>query len=101
MLGSVMVIAMLLETAIETAIEMETETPIALAVKGVQRHRAAELVVPMPKAPALTVTVAARAIAAAVREIAVAITVQGPRHGVMLHVVTAARSSAARGAKLF
>ena len=101
MLDSEMGIAMLLVTALRTAIEMEIETPIALAVKGVQRHRAAELVVPMPKAPALTVTVAARAIAAAVREIAVAITVQGPRHEEMHHVVTAARSSAARGAKLF
>ena len=94
-------IEMLLVTALRTAIEMEIETPIALAVKGGQLHRGAEPVVPTLKAPALTVTVAARAIAAAVREIAVAITVQGPRHEVMHHVVTAVRSSAARGVKLF
>ena len=69
--------------------------------EGRPAPQGAEPVVPTLKAPALTVTVAARAIAAAVREIAVAITVQGPRHEVMHHVATAVRSSAARGAKLF
>ena len=95
MLDSVKALEMVTEILLVTA----TETAIALAVKGAQLLRVVALVVPTQKAPALTV--AARAIAVAVPEIAAAIAVQGLRRGVMRHVVIVVRNSEAQGAKLF
>jgi|TARA_B110000971_G_C19835837_1_gene420229 hypothetical protein len=106
---------MVLEMALEMAIAMETETAtetaIALAVKGVQlvrvkpvvqhRHRAVALVVAhTPKAPALTVTVAARATVAAVPKIAAAIAVLDLQHAARHHAVMVARNSVALEARL-
>ena len=92
-MGSVM----LLEMATEMAIAKVLERVIALAAKGVQPHRAAELAALMPKARVPMVAV--RGIVAAVREIAAAIAVPDQRHEVMHPVATVARNSVARGAK--
>ena len=99
------------EMATETALETAIETAIALAAKGVQlvrakpvvqhRHRAVAPVVLTPKAPALTVTVAARAIAAAVLKIAAAIAVPDLQHAAKHPVAMAARNSVAPEARLF
>ena len=99
-----------LEMAAETALEKGIETAIALAAKGVQlvrakpvvqhRHRAVAPVVLTPKAPALTVTVAARATVAAVPKIAVAIAVPDLRHAVMHRAVMVVHNSVVPEARL-
>ena len=112
---SVKVLEMATETALEKAtekgIEKGIETAIALAAKGVQlvrakpvvqhRHRAVAPVVLTQKAPALTVTVAARATVAAVPKIAAAIAVPDLQHAAKHPVAMAARNSVAPEARLF
>ena len=107
---SVKVLEMATGTALETALETAIETAIALAAKGVQllrakpvvqhRHRALALVAPTQKAPVLTATVAARAIAAAVLKIAAAIAVPDLQHAVMHRAATVVHNSVVREAKL-
>tara|TARA_B110000503_G_scaffold89412_1_gene135390 strand:- start:18 stop:425 length:408 start_codon:yes stop_codon:yes gene_type:complete len=112
--ATVKALVMVIERAIERAIETATVILLAMAIEIVHaakvvqllrerpvahhRHRVVVLVVLTQKVQVLTV--AARAIAAAVPEIALTIAVPDLRHGVMHRVAIVVRNSVAHGANV-